>query len=151
MLQQHIDGIISRRSANINQPKCSLYVLCGPLRQRGGPAGEIVAARFLVSICFLLFAFFNVIILTLSGIGTWLMNLDDVFRRVRHAIDGAPRNDYTAELHLQIIKYAELFQDITAKDFCAGVGVPPSYAPEFAKMRKIASRLRAAGLNPAKI
>lgn len=79
------------------------------------------------------------------------MDLDGVFRRIRQAIDGAPRNDYTAELHLQIIKYAESFQEITAKDFCAGVGIPPSYSPEFAKMRKIASRLRAAGLNPENI
>jgi len=79
------------------------------------------------------------------------MNLDDVFRSIRQAIDTAPRNDYTAELHLQVIKHADLFQDITAKDFCAGVGIAASYGTEFAKMRKIAQRLRNAGLDPAKI
>jgi hypothetical protein len=79
------------------------------------------------------------------------MNVDKVFQSIRRAIDDAPRNDYTAELHLQIIKYADLFQTMTAKDFCAGVGIPSSYGTEFAKMRKIGERLRNAGLDPAKI
>ena len=79
------------------------------------------------------------------------MDLDIVFRSIRQAIDAAPRNDYTAELHLQVIKYADRFQDVTAKDFCAGVGIATSYGTEFAKMRKIAERLRIAGLDPAKI
>jgi hypothetical protein len=79
------------------------------------------------------------------------MNVDEVFRIIRRAIDAAPRNDYTAELHLQIIKYADRFQSMTAKDFCAGVGIASSYGTEFAKMRKIAERLRDAGLDPAKI
>jgi hypothetical protein len=79
------------------------------------------------------------------------MHLDIVFRSIKQAIDAAPRNDYTAELHLQVIKYADQLQTITAKDFCAGVGIPVSYGAEFAKMRKIAERLRNAGLDPAKI
>ena len=79
------------------------------------------------------------------------MNLDTVFRSIKQAIDAAPRNDYTAELHLQVIKYAGQLQTITAKDFCTGVGLAPSYGTEFAKMRKIAERLRDAGLDPAKI
>ena len=80
-----------------------------------------------------------------------VMDLDAIFRSIKQAIDGAPRNDYTAELHLQVIKHAEQLQEITAKDFCTGVGIPPSYGTEFAKMRKIAERLRHAGLDPAKI
>ncbi len=40
---------------------------------------------------------------------------------------------------------------MTAKDFCAGVGIAASYGAEFAKMRKISERLRHAGLDPAKI
>jgi hypothetical protein len=79
------------------------------------------------------------------------MDLDAIFQRIRQAIDAAPRNDYTAELHLQVIKYADRFQSTTAKDFCAGVGIAASYGTEFAKMRKIAERLRHAGLDPAKI
>lgn len=79
------------------------------------------------------------------------MDIDKVFHNVRRAIDAAPRNDYTAELHLQVIKYADEFQDVTAKDFCAGVGLANSYGTEFAKMRKIGERLRNAGLDPARI
>ena len=79
------------------------------------------------------------------------MDADEAFRSIRRAIDGAPRNDYTSELHLQIIKYADLLQTTTGKDFCAGVGIAPSYGIEFAKMRKIAARLTNAGLDPAKI
>jgi hypothetical protein len=79
------------------------------------------------------------------------MDLDTAFRTIKQAIDTAPRNDYTAELHLQVIKYADLFQSTTAKDFCVGVGLASSYGTEFAKMRKIAERLRSAGLDPAKI
>jgi hypothetical protein len=40
---------------------------------------------------------------------------------------------------------------MTAKEFCEGVGVAPSYGTEFAKMRKIAARLCRAGLDPARI
>lgn len=79
------------------------------------------------------------------------MDLDSIFQNIRQAIDAAPRNDYTAELHLQVIKHAEPLQAITAKEFCAGVGIPAAYGTEFAKMRKIAARLRAAGLDPARI
>jgi hypothetical protein len=79
------------------------------------------------------------------------MDLDTVLHSIRHAINSAPRNDYTAELHLQIIKHAAWLQDVTAKDFCAGIGIAASYGTEYAKMRKIAVRLRAAGLDPAKI
>jgi hypothetical protein len=79
------------------------------------------------------------------------MDLDAVFQNIKQAIDAAPRNDYTAEIHLQVIKYADQLQEITAKDFCAGVGLANSYGTEFAKMRKIAERLRNAGLDPAKI
>jgi hypothetical protein len=79
------------------------------------------------------------------------MDLDHVLSNIRLAIDSAPRNDYTAELHLQVIKHADLFEGVAAKDFCAGVGIPASYGTEFAKMRKIGARLRAAGLDPAKI
>ncbi|OIQ67390.1 hypothetical protein GALL_510320 [mine drainage metagenome] len=79
------------------------------------------------------------------------MDMDTIFRSIKRAIDAAPRNDYTAELHLQVIKYSDQFEAITAKDFCAGVDLAPSYGTEFAKMRKIAVRLRNAGLDPERI
>jgi hypothetical protein len=72
-------------------------------------------------------------------------------RNIRAAIDAAPRNDYTAELHLQMIKYADVLQKVTGQQFCEMAGIPSSFGVEFNKMRKIASRLRRAGLNPDKI
>jgi len=35
----------------------------------------------------------------------------------------APRDQYTAELHLQMIKYADELGNITSKEFCEGVGL----------------------------
>jgi len=79
------------------------------------------------------------------------MELRMIFQNVKRAINEAPRNDYTAELHVQVIKYADQLRSTTGKEFCEGVGIAPSYGTEFVKMRKIAERLRAAGLDPAKI
>ncbi len=69
-------------------------------------------------------------------------------REIKEAIHNAPRNAYIAELHLQIIKYSEYLQNITGKEFCEEVGLGAAFGTEFLKMRKIASRLRRAGLNP---
>jgi hypothetical protein len=37
------------------------------------------------------------------------------------------------------------------KEFCEALGIGPAFATEFAKMRKIAARLRNAGLDPNEI
>jgi len=79
------------------------------------------------------------------------MDASQALKSIKAAIDHAPRNDYTAELHLQIIKYAHLLQTVTGKEFCQELGIGQAFGTEFAKMRKIASRLRSAGLDPAKI
>jgi hypothetical protein len=79
------------------------------------------------------------------------MNATEAVRYIRTAIDQAPRNDYTAELHLQIIKYADVLANMTGKEFCEMLGIGTSFGVEFNKMRKIAARLRNAGLNPEKI
>ena len=79
------------------------------------------------------------------------MNMMQAIKNIKNAIDAAPRNDYTAELHLQIIKYADLLENVTGKEFCEQVGIGPSFGTEFAKMRKIAARLKKAGLDTAKI
>ena len=77
--------------------------------------------------------------------------MEQIFKNILSAINAAPRNDYVAEPHLQIIKYAGVLQDITGKEFCEALGIGPSFGTEFAKMRKIVPRLERAGLNPAKI
>ncbi|HCH1623304.1 TPA: transcription factor [Vibrio parahaemolyticus] len=74
-----------------------------------------------------------------------------IIEQIKQALDAAPRNQYMAELHLQMIKYADELQDITAKEFCEEVGLRPSYGTEFSKMRNLTSRLKQAGLDVDKI
>lgn len=74
-----------------------------------------------------------------------------IIEQIKQALDAAPRNQYMAELHLQMIKYADELQDITAKEFCEEVGLKPSYGTEFSKMRNLTSRLKQAGLDVDKI
>jgi len=75
----------------------------------------------------------------------------NVFKEIKHAIDAAPRNGYVAELHLQVIKYANILDDISGKEFCSELDLGKAWGTEFTKMKKIASRLRQAGLDPEKI
>ena len=70
-----------------------------------------------------------------------------IFDHIKQALNGAPRNQYTAEMHLQMIKYADDLKNITAKEFCEGVGLKSSFGTEFSKMRNLTKRLRAAGLD----
>lgn len=76
---------------------------------------------------------------------------EQVFLTIRQALESAPHNQYSAEMHLQMIKYADELQDITAKEFCEEVGLKPSFATEFNKMRNITRRLIQAGLDVSKI
>jgi hypothetical protein len=75
----------------------------------------------------------------------------DVFSSIKQAIDRAPRNGYVAELHLQVIKYADVLQNVSGKDFCAQLNLGAAWGTEFSKMKKIAERLRRAGLDPSRI
>jgi hypothetical protein len=71
----------------------------------------------------------------------------EIYDNIKRALAGAQRNQYTVELHLQMIKYADELQHITAKEFCEGVGLRQSFGTEFSKMRNLTERLKAAGLN----
>jgi hypothetical protein len=71
--------------------------------------------------------------------------------KMKAAMDSAPRNEYMAEMHLQVIKHAHELQSLTGREFCEAIGIGSSFGTEFLKMRKIAPRLRAAGLDPARI
>ena len=75
----------------------------------------------------------------------------DIIDEIKQALASAPRNRYMAELHLQSIKYADELSNITAREFCEELGLKPSYATEFSKMRNLTSRLKAAGLDTRKI
>ena len=74
------------------------------------------------------------------------MNENEIYKRIKQVLADAPRNQYTAELHLQMIKYAYELKNITAKEFCEGVGLRSSFGTEFSKMRNLTQRLKAAGL-----
>ncbi|MFE8153876.1 transcription factor [Brenneria goodwinii] len=69
-----------------------------------------------------------------------------IYERINLALRDAPRNRYTAELHLQMIKYADDLKNVTAKEFCEGLGIATSFGSEFSKMRNLTERLKAAGL-----
>ncbi len=79
------------------------------------------------------------------------MNENEIYERIKQALSDAPRNQFTAELHLQMIKYADALKNITAKEFCEGVGLRSSFGTEFSKMRNLTQRLKAAGLDTAKL
>ncbi|RZM84935.1 transcription factor [Pseudoalteromonas rubra] len=74
-----------------------------------------------------------------------------IFVSIKKALAGAPRNQYMTELHLQMLKYADQLEDITAKEFCEYVELKPSYGTEFSKMRNLIHRLKKAGLEVEKI
>ncbi len=75
----------------------------------------------------------------------------NVFEAINRAIEAAPRNSYVAELHLQVLKYADELDGVTGKEFCEKLGLKSSWGTEYAKMRKISDRLRKAGLVPERI
>ena len=79
------------------------------------------------------------------------MNADQAIRNIRTAIDEAPRNNYTVELHIQMIKYADVLKKMSGREFCEMLGLNSPWAVEFNKMRKIAARFRSAGFDLDKI
>jgi len=54
-------------------------------------------------------------------------------------------------MHLQVIKYADQLENVSGKEFCAKLDLGAAWVTEFAKMKKIAPRLVAAGLDPGRI
>jgi len=74
-----------------------------------------------------------------------------IFNLIKNALEAAPRNQYTVELHLQMIKYSDDLKHMTSKEFCEGAGLKQSFGTEFSKMRNLTQRLKAAGLDVTKI
>lgn len=79
------------------------------------------------------------------------MTYQAIFEKIKKTLHDAPRNQYTSEMHLQMIKYADELKNLTAKEFCEGMGLQSSYGTEFSKMRNLTARLKAAGLLTEKI
>ncbi|BDA19422.1 hypothetical protein KAM345_033360 [Aeromonas caviae] len=76
------------------------------------------------------------------------MTEQEVYQQIKSALSSTPRNQYTVEMHLQMLKYADELKHVTAKAFCEGVGLKESLGTEFSKMRNLTARLKAAGLDP---
>ncbi|MEJ1407325.1 MAG: transcription factor [Candidatus Sedimenticola sp. (ex Thyasira tokunagai)] len=79
------------------------------------------------------------------------MRESEIYEQIRKALAEAPRNQYTAEMHLQMIKYADQLKSVTSKEFCESVGLRPSFGTEFSKMRNLVERLKAAGLDTQRL
>lgn len=79
------------------------------------------------------------------------MRNEKIYQAIKSAIETAPRNAYVAELHLQCLKYAEVLEGVSGREFCESLGLGNAWGTEFAKMRKIAPRLKAAGLDLERI
>lgn len=79
------------------------------------------------------------------------MPINATLIKIKDALEKAPRNGYVGELHLQVIKHSADLQSVTGKEFCEALGIGPSFGTEFAKMKKIAPRLKQAGLDVGKI
>lgn len=75
------------------------------------------------------------------------MSSHNALMKIKKAIESSPRNGYVAELHLQVIKYADALDGVTGKEFCETLEIGASFGTEYAKMRKIAGRLIQAGLD----
>ena len=80
-----------------------------------------------------------------------IKNAAEAINKIKIAVDASPRNGWTAELHLQIIKYSDVLQHMTGKEFCEALGIGSAYGAEFSKMIKISERLTRAGLDLQKI
>lgn len=80
-----------------------------------------------------------------------LVTEQEIYQEIRHALSSAERKQYMVEVHLQMLKYADELKHVTAKEFCEGVGLKESFGTEFSKMRNLTTRLKTAGLDPAKI
>ena len=72
-------------------------------------------------------------------------------QQIKAALEKAPRNGYVAEIHAQVLKHAEALESVSGKEFCAELGLGPAWSTEYSKMKKIAPRLRAAGMDPSQI
>lgn len=79
------------------------------------------------------------------------MTETQIYENIKQAINSAPRNGQTVEMHLQMIKYVDHLKNVTAKEFCEGVGLKASFGTEFSKMRNLTERLKAAGLDTSKL
>lgn len=61
------------------------------------------------------------------------MSEQEIYQQIKQALSVAPRNQYTVELHLQMLKYADELKHVTSREFCEGVGLKESLVPNSAR------------------
>jgi hypothetical protein len=74
-----------------------------------------------------------------------------IYAAIKKALNGAPPRAKLAEMHLQLIKYADQLKHLPREDICDGIGVNQSFRTVVAKMFKITDRLKSAGLDTNRI
>ena len=72
------------------------------------------------------------------------MSSKEIFGEIKKAICSAPKNERTVEIHFQILRFLSLssHNNVSGKEFCEEVSLPPSYEREFNKMKKLFKRLQ---------
>lgn len=78
-------------------------------------------------------------------------NEERIYAEIRKALREAAPRAKSAEMHLQLIKYADELKHVRREVICDGIGVSQSFRTVVGKMIKIVSRLKAAGLDVTKI
>lgn len=78
-------------------------------------------------------------------------NHDHIYAEIKKALREAAPRGKSAEMHLQLIKYADELKDIPSDVVCDRIGVNQSFRTVVSKMIKIVNRLKAAGLDVSKI
>jgi len=56
------------------------------------------------------------------------MDKNLIYQLIAEEISKASRNKRTQVIHLQMLKYADQLEYVTARDFCDGVGLPQSFS-----------------------
>ncbi len=74
-----------------------------------------------------------------------------IYAAINKALSEAPPRAKLAEMHLQLIKYADQLNHLPREAVCDGIGVNQSFRTVVAKMFKIVGRLKAAGLDTTRI
>ncbi len=75
----------------------------------------------------------------------------EIYAAIKKALSEAPSRAKLAEMHLQLIKYADQLKHLPRDEICDGIGINQSFRTVVAKMFKIVDRLKAAGLDTRKI
>lgn len=74
-----------------------------------------------------------------------------VYSAIQKAIADAAPGAKTAEMNLQLIKYADTLKHLNCEVICEGIGINKSFRSEVLRIMKIAERLKAAGLDASRL